>query len=92
MEDWFPGVRGELAKWVPDIDRLKPIEWVKIPENCNWKVSVENYSECYHCSLNHPTFSQGVVKPETYDIQPEDGYVLRHRTRVPKFRSDVLPH
>jgi hypothetical protein len=49
------------------------------PRNCNWKVSVENYSECYHCSLNHPTFATGVIKPETYDIQPQ-GYCLRHTT------------
>ena len=79
MEDWFPGVRKELEEWVPNWEKLKPLEWVEIPENCNWKVSVENYSECYHCSLNHPTFANGVVKPETYDIQP-NGKCLRHTT------------
>ena len=90
MEDWFPGVRDELAAHVPDIDRLKPIEWVEIPENCNWKVSVENYSECYHCTLNHPTFSTGVVKPETYDIQPQ-GYCLRHTTESQQLDSMSYP-
>ena len=55
MEDWFPNARAELEEWVPNWANLKPLEWVEIPENCNWKVSVENYSECYHCSLNHPT-------------------------------------
>lgn len=79
MEDWFPKARAELEEWVPNWASLKPLEWVEIAENCNWKVSVENYSECYHCSLNHPTFATGVVKPETYDIQPE-GKILRHRT------------
>ena len=79
MDDWFPGARTELEEWVPHFAELKPLEWVKIPENCNWKVSVENYSECYHCSLNHPTFATGVVRPETYDIQPQ-GYCLRHTT------------
>ncbi len=79
MEDWFPNARAELEQWVPNWAALKPLEWVEIPERCNWKVSVENYSECYHCSLNHPTFATGVVKPETYDIQPE-GKILRHRT------------
>ena len=90
MDEWFPGARKELAEWVPDIDRLKPLEWVEIPENCNWKVSVENYSECYHCSLNHPTFSTGVVKPETYDIQPE-GYILRHRTECQNLDDMTYP-
>ena len=79
MEDWYPNARAELESWVPHFADLKPVEWVEIPENCNWKVSVENYSECYHCSLNHPTFATGVVKPETYDIQPQ-GYCLRHTT------------
>ena len=53
-------MRAELSAFVPQIDTLKPLEWVEIPEDCNWKVSVENYSECYHCKLNHPTFSTGV--------------------------------
>ena len=79
MDDWFPNARNELTEWVPHFETLKPLEWVEVPENCNWKVSVENYSECYHCSLNHPTFATGVVKPETYDIQPQ-GYCLRHTT------------
>jgi len=79
MEDWFPNARAELEEWVPNWSALKPIEWVEISEHCNWKVSVENYSECYHCSLNHPTFANGVVRPETYDIQPQ-GKCLRHTT------------
>lgn len=79
MEEWFPNARSEIEEWVPNWSELRPLEWVEIPENCNWKVSVENYSECYHCSLNHPTFATGVVKPETYDIQPQ-GKCLRHTT------------
>jgi phenylpropionate dioxygenase-like ring-hydroxylating dioxygenase large terminal subunit len=79
MDDWFPNARSEIEEWVPNWSELRPLEWVEIPENCNWKVSVENYSECYHCSLNHPTFATGVVKPETYDIQPQ-GKCLRHTT------------
>ncbi|MEM9205205.1 MAG: aromatic ring-hydroxylating dioxygenase subunit alpha [Pseudomonadota bacterium] len=79
MDQWFPQARQELEEWVPNWASLKPLEWVEIPEKCNWKVSVENYSECYHCSLNHPTFSKGVVKPQTYDIQPQ-GMCLRHTT------------
>ena len=53
----FPMYAFELTQWVPHFETLKPLEWVEVPENCNWKVSVENYSECYHCSLNHPTFA-----------------------------------
>jgi phenylpropionate dioxygenase-like ring-hydroxylating dioxygenase large terminal subunit len=62
----------------PDGDYMF-VEWIEIPEACNWKVSVENYSECYHCSITHKTFSTGVIKPQTYDIQPQ-GHCLRHTT------------
>lgn len=90
MDDWFPNVRDELAAFAPDIDRLKPLEWVEIQENCNWKVSVENYSECYHCPINHPTFATGVIRPETYDIQPQ-GYCLRHTTECQNLDRMTYP-
>ena len=79
MDEWFPDVRSELGAFVPDIAELAPLEWKDALENCNWKVSVENYSECYHCQINHPTFATGVINPKTYDIQPQ-GYCLRHIT------------
>ena len=90
MDEWFPGVREQLKSFVPHIDDLKPLEWVEVKEACNWKVSVENYSECYHCSLNHPTFSEGVVKPSTYDIQPQ-GYCLRHTTECQNLEDMTYP-
>lgn len=90
MDDWFPGARAELGAFVPNIDRLEPLEWVDVPEACNWKVSIENYSECYHCSLNHKTFATGVVKPETYDIQPQ-GYCLRHTTECQGLDAMTYP-
>ena len=79
MGVWFPEVETQLRDFVPKIDTLKPIETISVSEKCNWKVSVENYSECYHCRINHRTFATGVIKPETYDIQPQ-GYCLRHTT------------
>lgn len=93
MDEWFPGVRDEIAAFVPNVGTLAPLEWVEVPENCNWKVSVENYSECYHCPINHATFAEGVIKPETYDIQPdaEGGYVLRHTTECQSIEKMTYP-
>ncbi|MGU9956135.1 MAG: aromatic ring-hydroxylating oxygenase subunit alpha [Arenicellales bacterium WSBS_2016_MAG_OTU3] len=79
MDEWFTNVRQELSEFNPHIDQLQPIEWLETREQCNWKVSVENYSECYHCQLNHPIFATGIVKPQTYNIQAQ-GYCLRHTT------------
>ena len=42
---------------------------------CNWKVCVENFLECYHCSVAHPTFSKAV------DVS-QDAYHLETRGRL----------
>ena len=90
MDEWFPRVRSELGEYVPDIDRLQPLLTERILENCNWKLSVENYSECYHCPIIHKTFSHGVIKPDTYDIQPQ-GYCLRHTTECQNLDAMSYP-
>ena len=80
MEQWYPGLAAALDAFVPDLSRLRPAYTREVIEQCNWKVSVENYSECYHCRLNHPTFASGVVDADNYDIRPE-GHILRHSTK-----------
>ncbi len=90
MDEVFPGVREGLREFVPHIDELKPLEYVEIFENCNWKVSVENYSECYHCAPNHKTFVDGVIKPETYNISHE-GYTLQHTTECQNLDRMTYP-
>ena len=81
MAEWFPCVEEQLRSFVPHIGALKPIAWNAVEEHCNWKVSVENYSECYHCRINHPTLTSGVIDPDSYNIMPQ-GHCLRHTTRT----------
>lgn len=81
MAEWFPGAEAELRDFLPEIDRLAPVAWIPVEEACNWKVSVENYNECYHCRLNHPTFAKGVIDPASYNVMPQ-GYCLRHSARA----------
>jgi len=80
LRDSFPGVEDQLRAFVPDIDRLVPVKWVPVAEKCNWKVTVENYNECYHCRIVHPTFANGVIDPASYNVMPQ-GRCLRHTTR-----------
>jgi phenylpropionate dioxygenase-like ring-hydroxylating dioxygenase large terminal subunit len=79
MAEWFPDVEEQLRSFVPHIDELKLTIWNSVEEHCNWKVTVENYSECYHCRINHPTFSSGVIDPDQYNIMAQ-GHCLRHTT------------
>ena len=80
MDEWYPEVRDQLRGFLPDVDRLAPIRWVQANELCNWKVTVENYSECYHCQRNHKPFVEGVIDPNSYNILPQ-GHCLRHTTQ-----------
>ena len=56
---------------------MRPIERREFVAESNWKVAVENYNECYHCRTAHPSFSKGVVLPDSYTIEPQ-GRSLRH--------------
>ena len=80
MAEWYPGVEEELRAFVPGIDGLRPLLTRSVEEDCNWKVSVENYSECYHCRVAHPTFTTGVVDPDDYNVMPR-GHCLMHSAR-----------
>lgn len=41
-------------------------EW---PIAANWKIVMENYLECYHCSTAHPGFSKVIdVSPDAYGL------------------------
>ena len=38
--------------------------------DANWKVCAENYLECYHCAVAHPSFSKAIdVAPGTYALE-----------------------
>lgn len=38
--------------------------------DANWKLAVENYTECYHCAPAHPEYSRGhsLAKPEARSV------------------------
>ena len=56
-----------------DFDRLRfreRVEWA--PSSVNWKVGIENYLECYHCPVAHPSFSKLIdVDPDAYLLESD---------------------
>ncbi|MEO1198720.1 MAG: aromatic ring-hydroxylating dioxygenase subunit alpha [Pseudomonadota bacterium] len=79
LEETFPGVAEAARALCPDIETRVFADEHDAQEQCNWLVAVENYNECYHCGHVHLSFSNGVVDPESYDIQPFGaGPVLNH--------------
>jgi len=46
----------------------------------NWKVVVENFDECYHCAVAHPSFTRIMeVDPDNYELE-EGAWCSRART------------
>lgn len=56
----FGTLRAELTPHVGpfDLARTKIAHRQSYPVKANWKLLVENYNECYHCSGAHPEFSR----------------------------------
>jgi phenylpropionate dioxygenase-like ring-hydroxylating dioxygenase large terminal subunit len=77
MDELFPGIRSAIVEFLPTIGDMAPIERREFVAECNWKVAVENYNECYHCKTAHKSFSKGVVLPASYTIRPI-GRCLNH--------------
>ena len=41
----------------------------------NWKIVVENFLECYHCPVAHPSFSDLIdVDPDAYKLEAREWY------------------
>ncbi|MEO0995101.1 MAG: aromatic ring-hydroxylating dioxygenase subunit alpha [Pseudomonadota bacterium] len=79
MDVCYPGVADAVRAHCPEIETRIFAHEHSAQEGCNWLVAVENYNECYHCGHVHKSFSDGVIDPGSYDIQPfGTGRVLRH--------------
>jgi len=57
----FAPVREDLRDCLRPyrIDRAKVAHRQTYFINANWKLSVENYTECYHCAPSHPEYTRG---------------------------------
>ena len=52
FEAAFAPVLERFARW--EIGTLRTARSIVYELACNWKLVVQNYSECYHCPLVHP--------------------------------------
>ncbi|MBV8171969.1 MAG: aromatic ring-hydroxylating dioxygenase subunit alpha [Candidatus Eremiobacteraeota bacterium] len=48
----FPALTDRFDRW--HIGRLREGKRIDYDLACNWKLILQNYSECYHCPLVHP--------------------------------------
>jgi phenylpropionate dioxygenase-like ring-hydroxylating dioxygenase large terminal subunit len=70
LEEWLGELPAILAQDV-DVDELVFHSRIEFGANANWKITVENFLECYHCPTAHPSFSAAVdVNPDRYRLEP----------------------
>ena len=83
MAAHFPGVEAAVRAHCPDIETRRFVRAFAAEEPCNWLVAVENYNECYHCKVAHPTFAAGVIDSRSYNIRPFGaGKCLHHSAKA----------
>lgn len=52
LREVFSPLTERFSEW--KIDKLEVAKHKSYQVNCNWKVIIQNYCECYHCPLIHP--------------------------------------
>ena len=77
LDDLYPDLREELLNIIPGLSNLIRVHEDCIVHDCNWKVSVENFSECYHCPVAHKYVTTNLYSGTEYRISTGKGYV-RH--------------
>ena len=59
-----------IAEGGVDVDAVVFHQRADTEYDANWKVCAENYLECYHCAIAHPSFSKAIdVAPGTYTLE-----------------------
>ena len=70
LADTLGEVPGQLAELGLDLDTLQFHHRSEWTVEANWKVVAENFLECYHCAVAHPSFTELVdVSPDAYRLE-----------------------
>jgi phenylpropionate dioxygenase-like ring-hydroxylating dioxygenase large terminal subunit len=70
LADWLGEIPAQVAELGLDVDALEFHHRSEWNVEANWKVVAENFLECYHCAVAHPSFSALVdVSPDAYRLE-----------------------
>ncbi|MEP7453060.1 aromatic ring-hydroxylating dioxygenase subunit alpha [Phyllobacterium sp. SB3] len=75
---------GELGERLPALDQLRFAKRFVAEVDGNWKIMVENYLECYHCTPTHEALSD-LMCIKDYQFQQSEYYLS---TWAPAGRPD----
>jgi Rieske 2Fe-2S family protein len=66
LEEVFAPLAGKFTHW--NLPQLRSAKRIEYDVRANWKLIIENYSECYHCPGVHPALQ----KLTPYDLAEND--------------------
>jgi phenylpropionate dioxygenase-like ring-hydroxylating dioxygenase large terminal subunit len=79
LEEYLDGVPERIADAGIDLDALRFLQRSESELDCNWKISAENFLECYHCPTAHPGFSAVMdVNPDAYLLETGAARMTQH--------------
>ncbi|HET9438320.1 MAG TPA: aromatic ring-hydroxylating dioxygenase subunit alpha [Gaiellaceae bacterium] len=79
LEDFLDGLPERIAEAGIDLYALRFLQRSESELECNWKVSAENFLECYHCPTAHPGFSAVMdVSVDSYLLETNAGRMTQH--------------
>lgn len=61
-------LEAQIKSYVPALDDLVFSQRIEYRVNCNWKVMIDNFLECYHCTPAHPALVD-LMDMDTYDVK-----------------------
>jgi phenylpropionate dioxygenase-like ring-hydroxylating dioxygenase large terminal subunit len=74
---------GELPRLIAgggvDVDALVFHQRAETEYEANWKVCAENFLECYHCAVAHPSFSKAIdIAPGVYALEEHPTFASQY--------------
>ena len=87
LDSHAPGLAQDLQERIPELGNLRAAESISPFGSAiaaNWKVVVDNFVECYHCSLVHPEFAS-LVDMSSFQM---DTFINWSRQLAPDTRPD----
>ena len=86
LADAAEGLDAEIRAFAPECDTLVHAHRDRHVMKCNWKIAVENWSECYHCAVVHKPLATEFIDFDTFRIELNPLY---QRQRM-KLRENVM--
>jgi len=92
LSEFLGDVPERIAAAGIDLDALRFLQRAESELDANWKISAENFLECYHCPTAHPGFSAVMdVSPDAYLLETQGGRMTQHGPPRPEPRGSYDP-